>query len=145
MLCVSEQGAAASGAPVARVRGRPVPARLLGSLRDSTGSLTRPAQLRRRFAEDGYVYVRGAIAPSLVAAARHEVLHSLGAVDEIEPDSDGVFTGRSQRDARHADRGEFWRAVSAGAHLRTMSHGDDVRRVVEALIDEPAVALDYLM
>ena len=102
-------------------------------------------RLRTRFDRDGYAYFRGALDAELVRAARQEVLDRLVDVGEIEPASDGQFTGRSERDVLHPDRGEFWRSVSTGPRLRRLSQGDGVRRLVELLIDDEVVPLDYLM
>jgi ectoine hydroxylase-related dioxygenase (phytanoyl-CoA dioxygenase family) len=129
----------------AMVHGQAVPADRIGELTDSTALLDEPEELRTRFDRDGYAFFRGALDADVVGAARAEVLARLEAVDEIEPGSDGVFTGRSARDAHHADRGEFWQSVSAGEQLRELSHGSGIRRVLEAVIGEPVVPFDYLM
>ncbi len=129
----------------ASVHGLPVPAGLLGELTDSTELLDDGPLLRARFEHDGYAFFRGALDGDLVGAARAEVLARLTEVGEIEPDSDGRFTGRSERDARHPDRGEFWRSVSTGEHVRRLSHGPHVRRVVEAVVGGGVVPFDYLM
>lgn len=129
----------------AMVHGEAVPADRLGELTDSAPLLDDPAELRRRFDRDGYAFFRGALDAEVVRAARAEVLARLEAVDEIEPGSDGVFTGRSSRDEVQADRGEFWQSVSTGARLRDLSHGSGVRRLLEAIIGGPVVPFDYLM
>ena len=127
------------------VHGLSVPDDLLGQLVDSTPLLDDGPQLRTRFDRDGYAYFRGALDAALVRAARQEVLDRLVDVGEIEPASDGRFTGRSERDVLHPDRGEFWRSVSAGPRLRRLTQGDGVRRLVELLIDDEVVPLDYVM
>ena len=127
------------------VHGRTVPVDRLGELTDSMQLLDHPEQLRARFDRDGYAFFRGALDADIVRAARNEVLSRLEAVDEIEPGSDGVSTGRSQRDAHHPDRGEFWQSVSTGDKLRALSHGTAIRCVLEAIVGEPVVPFDYLM
>lgn len=129
----------------ARVHGEKVPADRLGELTDSTPLLDHPEDLRARFDSDGYAFFRDALDADVVRAARAEVLDRLEAVDEIEAGSDGVFTGRSARDAHHPDRGGFWRSVSNGERLRELSHGTGIRGVLEAIVGEPVVAFDYLM
>jgi hypothetical protein len=49
-----------------------------------------------------------------VLAARREILARLETVDEVAPDSDGIFTGRSRRAEREPDLGAFWKSVSEG-------------------------------
>ena len=88
----------------AAVHGLSVPDDLLGELVDSTPLLDDDPQLRTRFDRDGYAYFRGALDAELVRAARREVLDRLVDVGEIEPASDGQFTGRSERDVLHPDR-----------------------------------------
>lgn len=127
------------------VHGKIVPEDRLGELTDSAELVSDVDALRRRFDEDGYVFVRGALRADEVRAARAEVLARLMAVDEIEPGTDGIATGRSERDRQHPDRGEFWRDISAGGALRAASHGTATRAVLEALLGEPVVPFDYLM
>ena len=127
------------------IHGRSVPTELLGELEDSTPLLAEPLTLRAAFERDGYAFFRGVLDRDVVQSAREEVLSRLEAIDEIEPDTDGVATGRSERDARHPDRGEFWRSVSTGDHLRKLSHGTGIHSVMKTLIGEEVVPFDYLM
>jgi len=128
-----------------KVKGRAVPPALLGELADSAALLADPPSLRRRFAEDGYLYLKGVLERDAVRAARREVFDRLAAVGEIrEPAEDGIFTGDSRRDALEPDRGRFWRSVSEGLRLRAVSHGAGVAAVLAAVFGEPARAQDYL-
>jgi ectoine hydroxylase-related dioxygenase (phytanoyl-CoA dioxygenase family) len=127
------------------IHGRMVPTELLGELTNSMQLLAEPAKLRAAFERDGYAFFRGVLDRDLVQSARGEVLSRLEAIDEIELGTDGVATGRSERDALHADRGEFWSSVSAGDCLRRVSHGPGIRRVLETLVGEAVVPFDYLM
>lgn len=127
------------------VHGEIVPEDRLGELTDSAELVSDVDALRRRFDEEGYIFVRGALRADDVRAARAEVLSRLMEVDEIESDTDGIATGRSERDRRQPDRGAFWRDVSAGGALRAASHGTATRAVLEALLGEPVVPFDYLM
>src|SRR5579862_3717886 len=61
----------------ARANGVPVPGALLGALRDATALRGDPGALRGRLAEDGYVFVRQAVAPELALAAREQALSRL--------------------------------------------------------------------
>ena len=125
------------------VQGREVPEDLVGELADSARLLDDPAALRRRLAEDGYLFLRGVLDRDAVMAARREVLARLSAVDEIVPGGD-VFTGRSARKAREPDLGRFWRSVSEGPALRAATHGRDISRVMEIVAGEAPRAQDFL-
>ncbi|CAN5717224.1 phytanoyl-CoA dioxygenase family protein [soil metagenome] len=127
------------------VHGHAVPDSRLGELTDSATLVGDVDGLQRRFDDDGYIFVGGALDPDRVRAARAEVLARLESLDEIEPGTDGIATGRSERDRHHPDRGEFWREISAGTAVRAASHGSGTRRVLEALAGEPVVPFDYLM
>ena len=107
--------------------------------------LDEPERLRAAFERDGYAFFRDVLDRDVVQAARQEVLSRLEAIDEVEPGSDGVATGRSERDVQHADRGEFWGSVSTGECLRQLSHGPGIRGVLETLVGEEVVPFDYLM
>ncbi|MBM3534995.1 MAG: hypothetical protein FJX60_18385 [Alphaproteobacteria bacterium] len=69
----------------------PVDPRLVGEYRDSSDLLGRPADLRRRLAEDGYLLLRGALDRDVIAAARREVFARLAEVGEIR------FRGRAEQ------------------------------------------------
>jgi len=125
------------------VQGREVPEDLVGELADSARLLDDPAALRRRLAEDGYLFLRGVLDRDAVMDARREVLARLSDVDEIVPGGD-VFTGRSARKAREPDLGRFWRSVSEGPELRRATHGRDISRVMEIVAGEAPRAQDFL-
>jgi hypothetical protein len=125
------------------VQGREVPEDLVGELADSARLLDDPAALRRRLAEDGYLFLRGVLDRDAVMDARREVLARLAAVDEIVPGGD-VFTGCSARKAREPDLGRFWRSVSEGPALRAATHGRDISRVMEIVAGEAPRAQDFL-
>jgi len=126
-----------------QVRGVEVPDGMLGPMRDSAGLLDDPAGLRARLEADGFLYLQGVLDRDAVLAARREILERLEGVDEVAPGTDGVFTGRSRRAEREPDLGRFWKSVSEGPRLRSVSHGPATARVVEAVSGEPVVAQDY--
>jgi ectoine hydroxylase-related dioxygenase (phytanoyl-CoA dioxygenase family) len=127
------------------VLGNPIPADLLGELRDSSVFREDTAGLQDRMAADGYILVREAVPAPLVLAAREEALSRLVEVDEIaEPATRGLFTGRSRRRELVPDLGAFWKSVSEGAALRRVTHGPELRALVSLLLGEPARPHDYL-
>jgi ectoine hydroxylase-related dioxygenase (phytanoyl-CoA dioxygenase family) len=127
-----------------RARGVEVPEGMLGPMPDSAGLLDDPTRLRARLEDDGFLYLRGVLDRDAVLAARREVLGRLEAVEEVAPGTDGVFTGRSRRAELQPDLGAFWKSVSEGPLLRSVSHGSAIARVVEAVAGEPVVAQDYI-
>jgi hypothetical protein len=128
-----------------RIKGRVVPPALLGEMADSAGLLDHPVTLRTRLQEDGYLYLKGVLPETAVAAARREVFARLVEVGEIAPPAEaGIATGTSRRTELAPDAGRFWRSVSQGACLRALSHGDAVARVMALVFGEPVRPQDYL-
>lgn len=129
----------------AMANGEFVPGELLGELRRSDDLISNGPALRQRLAEDGYVYLPGALDRADIAAAREETFRQLLDVGEIrEPASDGIVTGRSKRRELADDLGAFWREVSEGRALRRVTHGKQIEHLAERLLGEPAVGQDYL-
>jgi ectoine hydroxylase-related dioxygenase (phytanoyl-CoA dioxygenase family) len=128
-----------------QVKGRAVPPALVGELLDSAALLADPPALRARFADDGYLFLRGALDADAVRAARREVFERLHAVGEVAaPPEAGIFTGTSRRAELEPDRGRFWRSVSTGPRLRAVSHAGPIRAVMDAVFGEAARPQDYL-
>ena len=128
-----------------RVHGKPVPAEVLGEFRDSTALMADSSVIQTRMAEDGYVFLRGVIAPSSIAMARQEVFCRLADVGEIaEPPRNGIFTGQSDRAARYPDSGSFWQSVSEGPALRRATHGPEIQYVLDTIFGEPARGYDFI-
>ncbi len=92
--------------------GQPVPRHLLGPLQASALDDS-PATLGRRLAEDGYLYLPGALDTGPVLKARQEVFDRLAAVGEIkDPAGDGLATGTSRRAERIGnDLGGFFKKI----------------------------------
>jgi ectoine hydroxylase-related dioxygenase (phytanoyl-CoA dioxygenase family) len=127
------------------VQGRPVPDALVGELPDSAALLDQPVALRERLAADGFLYLKGVLDKALVAAARAEVLQRLVAVGEVaEPATEAIATGTSQRDALIEDRGLFWKSVSEGPMLRSLSHGAAMYRIMQLVVGDPVRPQDYM-
>lgn len=126
------------------VKGAPVPASMLGEFTDSAGLLGDPAAMRQRLAEDGYLFLRGLLDAGMVRAARAEILQRLEAVGEIEPGTDGVFTGTSRRLALEPDAGAFWKSVSNGKRFRAVSHHKRIAGLVAGVAGGPVRGQDYV-
>ena len=127
------------------VHGKPVPSDVLEEFRDSTALMSDSSVLQTRMEEDGYVFLRGAIGPSPIAMARHEVFCRLADVGEIaEPPRDGIFTGHSERVAQSPDLGNFWQSVSEGPALRRVTHGPEIQYVLDMLFGEPPRGYDFI-
>jgi hypothetical protein len=117
----------------------------VGELRDSGPARGDGAELARRLAADGYVFLRGALDAAEVRAARQEVLERLVAVGEIQPPAAaGIATGASRRAESVGDLGAFWKSVSEGPALRRVTHGARLHGVLARLAGEPVRAHDYL-
>lgn len=127
------------------VKGQPVPPDLLGELTDSAGLMGNPPALRKRFVEDGYLFLKAALPRAAVLEARSEVFQRLVQVGEIaEPAQAGIFTGASQRVRREPDLGRFWKSVSEGPLLRHVSHGKAMATILSLVFGEAARPQDYM-
>jgi len=126
------------------VAGRPVPDRLIGPL-NANAADGDAATLRRRLAEDGYLFLPGALDPEAVLAARREVFDRLAEVGEIRhPAEAGIASGISWRAELAGDFGCFLKEICEGPALRRVSHGPALHRIAADLIGEPARAFDFL-
>lgn len=127
-----------------RVGGVRVPRDLVGGFRDST-DVKEPHELRQRFLDDGYVFLRGVLDTPDVLAAREEVFSRLVDVGEIQsPAIEGIATGQSNRRELADDLVAFWRSVSEGPALRQVSHGRKVRAILQSIFGESPRPQDYL-
>jgi len=126
------------------VAGRPVPDRLIGPL-NANAADGDAAILRRRLAEDGYLFLPGALDPEAVLAARREVFDRLAEVGEIRhPAEAGIASGISWRAELAGDFGCFLKEICEGPALRRVSHGPALHRIAADLLREPARAFDFL-
>ena len=117
----------------------------VGAMTDSSPLLADGAALRRRFAEDGYLFLRGVLDRTEVLAARREVLARMAEVGEIaEPAEAALPTGTSRRVEMHPDLGRFWRSVSEGPAVRHAVHGKAVRAVAAKLLERPVRPFDFV-
>jgi hypothetical protein len=122
-----------------------VPAEFLGPLVDSTTCLSDEIEVRRSFAEHGYLLLRQVLERADVLSARAEVLERLAGVGEIrQPAMDGIATGASRRVEMVGDFGAFWKSVSEGPALRRVTHGAKLRKLAELVFHASARPHDYL-
>lgn len=128
-----------------QINQRPVPADMLAPFRDSTAVASDGDELRARFEQDGYVFVRGVVPEAQIDEAREEVFGRLAAVDEIDdPPADAICTGRSRREELQPDKGEFWQSVSEGAAIRQVTHAPQTESLLTRLLGEPAFGHDFI-
>ncbi|MFN0052105.1 MAG: phytanoyl-CoA dioxygenase family protein [Planctomycetales bacterium] len=131
--------------PDAMTQGHPVPEESLGSLVNATPHLADPTALRRVFAEEGYVLLRGVFDRELVLAARREAFSRMAEMGEIQsPPELGIATGVSHRLQRAGDLGAFWKSVSEGPALRRVTHGPRLRELAGLVLGTAARPHDYL-
>ena len=124
---------------------QPIPAELLGELKETHWSVESGEALRDRLVADGYLLLRNVIGLDDVLAARQEVFQRLVEVDEVqEPAIDGIATGTSRRAEIAEDLGAFWQSVSEGPLLRRVSHGARANGVMAAIFGEPPRAHDFM-
>lgn len=127
------------------LEGRRLAPDAVAPMTDSSPLLADGARLRARFAEDGFVFLRGALDRDHVLAARREVLGRMAEVGEIAlPAEAAQPTGSSRRAELHPDLGGFWRSVSEGPALRRAVHSEGARAVASALLDEPVRPFDFV-
>ncbi|MEZ5668389.1 MAG: phytanoyl-CoA dioxygenase family protein [Alphaproteobacteria bacterium] len=125
--------------------GRPVETAMLGALADSAPLVGQPGALAARLERDGYLFLRGAVAPALADAARHGVFGRLAEMDEVvDPAGDTRATGRSRRAALAPDKGVFWQAVSEQPAMRAVTHGPALRALMSEILGVPARPFDFV-
>ena len=107
-----------------------------GELEPANASLGDAAALRERMAEQGYLFFRGLIDPSIVLDARQEILLKyaiLGEIDDRHPLDDAVAGDGTA--VPTANLRAFSESVRSGASYRRVTDGPEVLGVHEALLD----------
>ena len=126
------------------MQGRQLSPELLANLTESRLSDSTD-ELQKRFRTEQYLFLKNVFPKGQVEAVRREVFGRLAEVGEIKLEgSNGVFTGVSHRTEVPEGLGEFWKSVSQGTALRSVSHGPLIQKVMDRLMGEPTVAHDYL-
>lgn len=127
------------------IQGRRVPADLKGPMVPMMAGLEDEQLLSDVLEVEGYLYLPGILDSSDVLAARQEVFGNLAEVGEIQsPVMEGIQTGCSSRAEQHDDLGLFWSQVSNGRRLRTVTHGETLARIMEAILRQPARPHDLM-
>ena len=126
------------------MQGRQLAPELLASLTESRLSESTD-ELQDKFAAEQYLFLKNVFPKTQIEAVRREVFGRLFEVGEVEATGpEGIFTGVSHRHDVPEGLGEFWKSVSQGSALRTVSHGPHIQEVMNRLMGEPTVAHDYL-
>jgi ectoine hydroxylase-related dioxygenase (phytanoyl-CoA dioxygenase family) len=126
-------------------QGAPVPAKLIGPLRDSTSARKDGSELQSRLSQDGYLFLRNTVNQADIMAARGEVFERLAEVGEIrKPAINGIATGESRRSELTEDLGEFWQSVNESSALRHASHGREIADLMETIFGEPSRPHDFM-
>lgn len=132
-----------SSTPV--LEGRRLAPDAVAPMTDSSDLLADDAALRARFAEDGYLFLRGVLVRADVLAARREVLLRMAEVGEIAAPAEAALpTGSSRREELHPDLGAFWRSVSEGPAVRRAVHSVEARAVAAKLLDSLVRPFDFV-
>jgi len=105
--------------------------------------LTGP-ELRRRFQEDGYVFLPGFLDSDVVTAARQELLLKyaiLGEIDDRHPVTDAV--AGDGNGVAGANLRAFARSLRTGAHYERVILDPSLIEVVGAVLDGPIEPYDF--
>ena len=116
-----------------------------GTLRESTELAADAAALRRRMAEDGYLFIRGGLDRDVVLAARREILEKLDAVGELDktkPLLEAISSGTSNRAA--VDQEAFLKSLRTGEAVRELCHRGNLKRFYENYLGCEVRPLDYI-
>lgn len=95
--------------------------------------------LRKRFAEEGYLFLRGLIPPDVVTQVRADFMTALQSVGWLEPSDDGsaIPTGKARRESPDAGP-EFFEGYIALQRLQRfheLAHHPRVLKTVNVLIE----------
>jgi hypothetical protein len=125
--------------------GMPVPSDLVAELADSAEAIDDRLTLADRLRRDGYLFFSGVLPVAEVIPARQAVLRCLAEVGEVAtPIEAGIWSGTSRRREVVQDAGTFWQRVSEHPDVRRLSHGPELRGVMESVLGEPSIAHDML-
>lgn len=122
-----------------------IPPELFGPLVEFRGAATDPVAVQTQLKEHGYVLLRQVLNRDDVVSVRNEVFTRLESVGEIQPPAvAGIATGDSRRRELHPDANSFWKSVSEGPRLRSVTHGDALHQLLQSVFNESARAHDMI-
>ncbi len=116
-----------------------------GWLRESNDVLEDAAAVRRRFEDDGYVFLRDVIDREVVLGARRELLEKLSSADQVDlgrPLMEAVWSGRTRRDKTTV--ANFAEDLRSGDALGGVVDDGSVARFYERLFGEDVRRLDHV-
>ena len=113
---------------------------LWAPMRDSTDALDDPAELRRRFADEGYVLLRGVLDRRKILDLRRDYFARFDP-SMFRPGTtpeDGVFSGTQPADLpEYGTQGHPAYEFVRSERFDAFTHEAPLRRVAEALLDSP--------
>jgi ectoine hydroxylase-related dioxygenase (phytanoyl-CoA dioxygenase family) len=122
----------------------PSDSRHLAPLAESSALLSDPVALRRRYAEDGYLFLRGVLDPELVLETRAAYFAGFDRsyLAAGTTARDGIFSGHRPAElASHGTAGHPAHAFVRGNDWRRLVGTAALRRVAESVLDGPVSVL----
>ena len=127
------------------INGIKVPQNLLGNLIETNLYESNDIDLQNALEKDGYIYIKNVINEDEISKAREDIFQKLGEVNELKhPFSDGIASGKSNRDILFSNRGEFWKQVSNISSLRNITNGKTLNKVFDKIFGMPSVRFDFI-
>ena len=121
-----------------------VPEKLLGNLNETSVNSSNEL-LNKNLNKDGYLFLKNVVNPKEVELARNEVFKKLYEINEIkEPYNEGIFSGKSDRDALYKDRGDFWKVVSDLDSVRNITNGKILHNIFDKIFGTPSIGFDFI-
>ena len=117
-----------------------VPEKLLGNLNETSVNSSNKL-LNENLNKDGYLFLKNVIGSNEVELARNEVFKKLYEINEIkQPYNEGIFSGKSDRDALYKDRGVFWKSVSNLDSVRNITNGE----ILHNIFGSTSIGFDFI-
>ena len=127
------------------INGIKVPQNLLGNLIETNLYESNDIDLQNALEKDGYIYIKNVINEDEISKAREDIFQKLGEVNELKhPFSDGIASGKSNRNVLFSNRGEFWKQVSNISSLRNITNGKTLNKVFDKIFGMPSVRFDFI-